>query len=164
MRCFSAILCTILFVQTEAFTLIRSIRPTLRRYRVDRVTVAALDINQVIVQDIADVGALMVGGTFGVMGTLSAIEVKKRGSAVRAQCPYCNGGGRISCAVCLGGGSVMISNSQDASSTVCECKECSGSGRITCVNCKGDGRNTPAMLDRTVSRDPESDLEDLGIL
>jgi len=34
---------------------------------------------------------------------------------------------------------------------------------ITCVNCKGDGRLVPTMLDTSVSRDPESEFEDIGM-
>eukprot|EP00614_Pseudopedinella_elastica_P014940 CAMPEP_0172583878 /NCGR_PEP_ID=MMETSP1068-20121228/3415_1 /TAXON_ID=35684 /ORGANISM="Pseudopedinella elastica, Strain CCMP716" /LENGTH=53 /DNA_ID=CAMNT_0013377831 /DNA_START=463 /DNA_END=624 /DNA_ORIENTATION=- len=43
------------------------------------------------------------------------------------------------------------------------CSCCDASGQVTCVNCKGDGRLVPTMLSSTASRDPESELEDIGM-
>ena len=50
-----------------------------------------------------------------------------------------------------------------ASQRSCDCAKCAGTGYVTCVNCKGDGRNVPLALNPTVSRDPESELENLGM-
>jgi hypothetical protein len=34
---------------------------------------------------------------------------------------------------------------------------------ITCINCKGDGRTVPIFLNKQTSRDPESELEEIGM-
>ena len=41
--------------------------------------------------------------------------------------------------------------------------DCEGIGHVTCINCKGDGKLVPTMLDAAVSRDPESELDDIGM-
>ena len=43
------------------------------------------------------------------------------------------------------------------------CPDCEGIGHVTCINCKGDGKLVPTMLDAAVSRDPESELDDIGM-
>lgn len=44
-----------------------------------------------------------------------------------------------------------------------DCPTCQGSGYITCINCKGDGLAIPVMLNKKLSRDPETRLEALGL-
>ena len=43
------------------------------------------------------------------------------------------------------------------------CPSCMGAGTVTCINCKGDGLAIPVMLDKKVSRDPETRLEEYGM-
>ena len=40
---------------------------------------------------------------------------------------------------------------------------CDGQKVHTCENCKGRGRFIPTMLDSRISRDPESELEEVGL-
>ena len=40
---------------------------------------------------------------------------------------------------------------------------CGGRTVHTCENCKGRGRFIPTMLDARVSRDPETELEEIGL-
>ncbi|CAN0062534.1 unnamed protein product, partial [Heterosigma akashiwo] len=102
-----------------------------------------------------------VGGAIGVTGTLIALDSKKVKVAERAKCPYCTGDGRLTCVRCLGAG--MLPAAADGGAA-CKCGFCEGKGFVTCVNCKGDGRAVPLMLNRKASRDPESELEDVGII
>ena len=44
-----------------------------------------------------------------------------------------------------------------------ECPACEGRKVHTCENCKGRGRFIPMMLDSRISRDPESELEEVGL-
>eukprot|EP00622_Pseudochattonella_farcimen_P003802 FR739049.1.p1 GENE.FR739049.1~~FR739049.1.p1 ORF type:complete len:132 (+),score=0.49 FR739049.1:56-397(+) len=111
-----------------------------------------------------DVTAGVVGGSIGVMGTLTALEVKKRAVIESSKCPYCFGTGSITCAVCFGTGSMTVTEASTGKSRVCECEKCSGMGMVQCVNCKGDGREVPLMLDTGRARDPESEFEDLGMM
>ena len=123
-----------------------------------------------VAQDILDVSAGVIGGSFGVMGTLVALEFKKMEVRERAQCPYCIGTGHLTCATCLGSGVVTCTREivgengmVTLSVTKQSCPDCNADGYITCVNCKGDGRLVPTMLDTSVSRDPESELDDIGM-
>ena len=111
-----------------------------------------------VAQDIYDISAGVAGGSIGVVGTLFALEFKKYEVRRRSQCPYCLGTGHLTCAVCLGDGYVLGQNGARQS-----CPECEGVGHITCVNCKGDGKLVPAMLDTAISRDPESEFDDIGM-
>jgi hypothetical protein len=43
------------------------------------------------------------------------------------------------------------------------CPRCMGSGSLKCINCKGDGLALPVMLNKKVSRDPETRLEEYGM-
>ena len=43
------------------------------------------------------------------------------------------------------------------------CPMCNGQCVHSCENCKGRGRFIPTMLDARVSRDPESELEEIGL-
>jgi DnaJ-class molecular chaperone len=113
---------------------------------------------------VLDLTAAFGGGTIGVLGTLAALELKKKEVKERSQCPYCSGSGQLTCATCLGGGTVMLAGRAGSSAgSKQSCPSCEGNGYITCVNCKGDGKVVPTMLDGTVSRDPESELEDIGM-
>lgn len=44
-----------------------------------------------------------------------------------------------------------------------DCPNCEGTGAVTCLNCRGDGLALPVILNKRVSRDPESRLEALGL-
>lgn len=89
-------------------------------------------------------------------------------------CPYCRSSGQLPCATCFGVGSVSIPDvdtnvAASASSaggvvttTTLTCPSCRGKTFISCVNCKGDGRAVPLFLNKKVSRDPESEIEDVG--
>eukprot|EP00622_Pseudochattonella_farcimen_P002598 FR737563.1.p1 GENE.FR737563.1~~FR737563.1.p1 ORF type:complete len:156 (-),score=13.72 FR737563.1:136-603(-) len=119
-----------------------------------------------IVQDMLDVTAGFAGGSIGVMGTLTAFEIKKQEMKKRSQCPYCQSSpGRITCAQCLGTGSLAVTEERagEVHTRTCACDKCRGSGFVTCINCKGDGRAVPLMLNTFQSRDPESEMEDLGM-
>lgn len=87
-------------------------------------------------------------------------------------CPYCRSTGQLPCATCFGVGSVSIPDMVTSSglaatattttTTTLTCPCCRGKTFITCVNCKGDGRGVPLFLNKKVSRDPESEIEDVG--
>ena len=81
-------------------------------------------------------------------------------------CPYCRSSGQLPCATCYGVGSVSITDTMASSSavtpTILTCPSCRGKTFITCVNCRGDGRGVPLFLNKKVSRDPESEIEDVG--
>jgi DnaJ-class molecular chaperone len=68
------------------------------------------------------------------------------------------GTGAITCARCLGSGVVMNAAGESA-----PCPMCNGQCVHSCENCKGRGRFIPTMLDARVSRDPESELEEIGL-
>jgi hypothetical protein len=78
-----------------------------------------------------------------------------------AQCPYCVGSGHLTCATCLGCGTMTILAVRKGAMQ--SCPDCEGIGHVTCINCKGDGKLVPTMLDAAVSRDPESELDDIGM-
>ncbi|CAM9909222.1 unnamed protein product [Scytosiphon promiscuus] len=118
-----------------------------------------------------------IGGTVGVLGTLSAIQLKINEVKELTACPYCRSSGQLPCATCYGVGSVSIpdtasgatasyappaSSSAVVTTTTLTCPCCRGKTFITCVNCKGDGRGVPLFLNKKVSRDPESEIEDVG--
>jgi hypothetical protein len=50
-----------------------------------------------------------------------------------------------------------------AGGEVLACKTCDARGVHTCENCKGRGRFIPSFLDKRASRDPESELEEIGL-
>lgn len=90
-------------------------------------------------------------------------------------CPYCRSSGQLPCATCYGVGSVTIPDMDTAvvssggggggggvTTTTLTCPSCRGKTFISCVNCKGDGRGVPLFLNKKVSRDPESEIEDVG--
>lgn len=88
-------------------------------------------------------------------------------------CPYCRSSGQLPCATCYGVGSVTIPDVDTATlaasgssgvvtTTTRTCPSCRGKTFISCVNCKGDGRGVPLFLNKKVSRDPESEIEDVG--
>lgn len=88
-------------------------------------------------------------------------------------CPYCRSSGQLPCATCYGVGSVTIPDVDTATlaasgssgvvtTTTLTCPSCRGKTFISCVNCKGDGRGVPLFLNKKVSRDPESEIEDVG--
>ena len=89
-----------------------------------------------------------------------ALEIKKGKMEERENCPFCTAG-RLTCATCQGEGTMLVDGAED---TVVSCPVCEGSGNVVCVICGGDGRAVPAMLQTKPSRDPESDLEDVGVL
>lgn len=68
------------------------------------------------------------------------------------------GTGGITCASCLGTGFVTTSAGERVA-----CGMCDGQKVHTCENCKGRGRFIPTMLDSRISRDPESELEEVGL-
>ncbi|CAM9195043.1 unnamed protein product [Ectocarpus sp. 12 AP-2014] len=106
------------------------------------------------------------GGTVGVLGTLSAIQLKINEVKELTACPYCRSTGQLPCATCYGVGSITVldtvASSNEVTTTTLTCPSCRGKGFITCVNCKGDGRGVPLFLNKKVSRDPESEIEDVG--
>eukprot|EP00904_Undaria_pinnatifida_P004877 jgi/Undpi1/1519/HiC_scaffold_11.g04909.m1 len=107
-----------------------------------------------------------IGGSVGVMGTLTAIQIKINEVKELTACPYCRSTGQLACATCYGIGSVSIPDTIDSSNavttTTLTCPSCRGQTFITCVNCRGDGRGVPLFLNKKVSRDPESEIEDVG--
>ena len=110
------------------------------------------------------VAAGVTGGTVGVVGTLIALEIKKKKVQSRSSCPYCTPGptpGRLACAECLGTG--LLLGVDGDTKTKCVCPRCNGRGTVVCVNCKGDGRALPTILDAKVSRDPETEMEEVGM-
>ncbi|KAJ1457751.1 hypothetical protein M885DRAFT_122181 [Pelagophyceae sp. CCMP2097] len=87
----------------------------------------------------------------------------KKAKLVRAkQCPYCTGIGNLMCASCCGSGKNAM-DSTSSTATQCQCATCSGQGSISCQNCMGRGQFIPTILDVTVSRDPESAYEAIGL-
>jgi len=123
---------------------------TLRRQRRRRVEARGL------LSDLPPEGvsAAIAGGTVGVLGSIVAIEYKKRAVQKSKDCPYCSGRGSLTCAGCLGTG--MVGD--------VPCPVCLGVKAIACENCKGRGRFIPTMLDSRASRDPETAAEDIGLL
>jgi len=97
-------------------------------------------------------GTSRPGGTQA--GSVIAIEAKRVKVKKSKQCPYCDGAGTITCAHCLG---TLVA--ADGS----PCHVCEGRGVHTCENCKGRGRAVPLMLDARISRDPENELEEVGV-
>lgn len=81
-------------------------------------------------------------------------------------CPYCRSSGQLPCATCYGVGSVTIQDTVGSSNvvttTTLTCPCCRGNTFVTCINCKGDGRAVPLFLNKKASRDPESEIEDVG--
>uniref|UniRef100_A0A7R9U8V3 CR-type domain-containing protein n=1 Tax=Pinguiococcus pyrenoidosus TaxID=172671 RepID=A0A7R9U8V3_9STRA len=122
-----------------------------------------MTLEGLVVNTAGDVACAFAGGTVGVMGSLVAIEIRKLQQRKRNACPYCVGTGRLTCAVCWGAGKVEIAGAQGSQTVVVDCPNCAGKGQTTCVNCKGDGRLVPLMLDRRASRDPEDELEEIGL-
>lgn len=115
-----------------------------------------------------DVVAGFVGGAVGVMGTIMALEVKMRQVNERSKCPYCSGSGQLTCARCCGLQSISIRRGAEGGGEGGRvekepCPSCLGVGTVLCINCKGDGLAIPVMLDKKVSRDPETRLEEYGM-
>ena len=48
-----------------------------------------------------------LGGTFGVIGTLLTYEKGRFKMKQRILCPYCDGGGVLTCAACVGAGMLL---------------------------------------------------------
>ena len=104
------------------------------------------------------------GGGGGVLGTVLFMEWKKVKVMKDKQCAYCSGGGSITCGICLGTGALVGGGVGAAALATQTCPGCEGVGSVSCVNCKGTGRMTPLFLDSRLSRDPETEMEDVGIL
>mmetsp|Transcript_8282 Transcript_8282/g.27258 ORF Transcript_8282/g.27258 Transcript_8282/m.27258 type:complete len:113 (-) Transcript_8282:60-398(-) len=104
----------------------------------------------------------LAGGAIGVFGSIMAIELKKAKLVRAKQCPYCTGIGNLMCASCCGSGKNAM-DSTSSTATQCQCATCSGQGSISCQNCMGRGQFIPTILDVTVSRDPESAYEAIGL-
>ena len=115
-------------------------RPTAPRFELGHVTAEGL-------------ASAFLGGTVGAVGPVVAIEAKRVKVKKSKQCPYCDGTGAIACAACLGTG---LTDGEP-------CRLCGGRTVHTCENCKGRGRFIPTMLDARVSRDPETELEEIGL-
>ena len=115
-------------------------RPTAPRFELGHVTAEGL-------------ASAFLGGTVGAVGSVVAIEAKRVKVKKSKQCPYCDGTGAIACAACLGTG---LTDGEP-------CRLCGGRTVHTCENCKGRGRFIPTLLDARVSRDPETELEELGL-
>ena len=115
-------------------------RPTAPRFELGHVTAEGL-------------ASAFLGGTVGAVGSVVAIEAKRVKVKKSKQCPYCDGTGAIACAACLGTG---LTDGEP-------CRLCGGRTVHTCENCKGRGRFIPTMLDARVSRDPETELEEIGL-
>ena len=95
-----------------------------------------------------------IGGTVGVIGTVSATQVKKGEVKDRLKCVYCGGSGTIQCGACAGTGKLLADFSAgkflptetdaDADSTdLISCSQCEGSSFVVCINCQGSGLNIP---------------------
>uniref|UniRef100_A0A7S1XU55 Uncharacterized protein n=1 Tax=Phaeomonas parva TaxID=124430 RepID=A0A7S1XU55_9STRA len=119
----------------------------------------SMSLNGFVVHTADDLACAFAGGATGVLGSLFAIEYKKSKQRARSACPYCVGEGRLPCAVCWGTGKVTLADT----GVEADCPACNGRGKGICINCKGDGRMVPLMLDRRVARDPEDELEDIGL-
>ncbi|KAG5177080.1 hypothetical protein JKP88DRAFT_248994 [Tribonema minus] len=109
------------------------------------------------------VSAGILGGSVGVIGTLLGIEWKKYNVRQASECCYCRGSGHLVCGQCLGTGELTLVNAVTNKSISLGCPTCSGMTYITCINCKGDGRSVPNFLNRKTSRDPEDELEEIGM-
>jgi len=79
-----------------------------------------------------------IGGTVGVMGSLSATLRKRDEVKERLKCPYCEGSGQLVCGRCLGAASVKT---KDGMTTTCT--QCDGTGTVICINCQGTGVSVP---------------------
>ena len=99
-----------------------------------------------------------------MLGTVLFMEWKKVKVMKDKQCAYCSGGGSITCGICLGAGALVGGGVGAAALATQTCPGCEGVGSVSCVNCKGTGRMTPLFLDSRLSRDPETEMEDIGIL
>ncbi|CAM9361474.1 unnamed protein product [Discosporangium mesarthrocarpum] len=107
-----------------------------------------------------------IGGSVGVIGTIVAIQMKIGQVRELTQCPYCRSSGQLPCALCFGLGSVQVVEGAvggvGGRLVTRTCPACLGKTYVTCINCKGDGRAMPNFLNKKVSRDPESEIEDVG--
>ena len=151
---FGALLTLVLsFESSTAFSLhlTRNPRPPARRLA--RPALPLLD-------SASDFTSAFAGTSVGVGGTVLFMEWKKIKFRKDKQCAYCFGCGNIDCATCLGLGTVAAVEGEG----VVDCPRCNRKGHVTCVNCKSTGRSSPTFLDRRVSRDPESEFEEVGIL
>lgn len=115
-----------------------------------------------------------LGGTVGVVGTLTTYEMGRFRMKQRIVCPYCEGG-VITCGMCLGEGNVIPQKASggDGGSMAsqlqskCKCPNCGGIGVVACVNCKGEGVTIPIMLQRKQIEMPIDEfdiaLEEMGL-
>jgi len=86
----------------------------------------------------------------------------------RSKCPYCSGSGQLTCARCYGLQKIKLRRGAEGGGEGGRieeepCPSCLGVGTVVCINCKGDGLAIPVMLDKKVSRDPETRLEEYGM-
>mmetsp|Transcript_1251 Transcript_1251/g.3768 ORF Transcript_1251/g.3768 Transcript_1251/m.3768 type:complete len:153 (+) Transcript_1251:291-749(+) len=143
-RIFFAALC---FASARAFTP----RPRLPVRNVHKTELGFTFFGEATVEGFA---SAFLGGTVGTIGSVIAIEAKRVKTKKSKECPYCRGTGSIECATCLGTG--LLASGE-------KCENCEGRRVHTCENCKGRGRFIPMMLDARISRDPESELEEVGL-
>eukprot|EP00614_Pseudopedinella_elastica_P013103 CAMPEP_0172614274 /NCGR_PEP_ID=MMETSP1068-20121228/49311_1 /TAXON_ID=35684 /ORGANISM="Pseudopedinella elastica, Strain CCMP716" /LENGTH=229 /DNA_ID=CAMNT_0013419011 /DNA_START=126 /DNA_END=815 /DNA_ORIENTATION=- len=108
-----------------------------------------------------------LGGTVGVLGTLLTYEKARFRMKQRILCPYCNGGGVITCGACLGCGKTLVKVGPNGAKESCACETCGGIGEVACVNCKAEGVTVPVALQRkefNMNTDElELALEEMGI-
>ena len=132
----------------EGYCMACKLEPATRRC--DTCAAPRFELGHVTAEGLA---SAFLGGTVGAVGSVVAIEAKRVKVKKSKQCPYCDGTGAIACAACLGTG---LTDGEP-------CRLCGGRTVHTCENCKGRGRFIPTMLDARVSRDPETELEEIGL-
>lgn len=83
-----------------------------------------------------------IGGSVGVVGTVTAMIVKKSQVKERLKCTYCDGTGKILCGKCLGRGTVQTKD-ESGQWVMTPCTNCESSGTVVCINCQGSGLAVP---------------------
>lgn len=113
----------------------------------------------------------ILGGSFGVVGTLVAYEKRRFKTLERVLCPYCLGSGYLECGVCFGAESLNVANVDEETKEKlrgqlmeCDdeviCYNCEGTGAVTCPNCQGEGLAMPGQLIRQLDIEMD-DLEEV---
>ena len=110
----------------------------------------------------ADAVLAVVGGSFGVIGTLVAYENRRYHARTRVACAYCEGSGSLKCGACAATpGQVLV----DAEAI--ECPQCGGTAKVKCVNCEATGLAIPPQLERKThalkDEELETKLDQIGI-
>jgi hypothetical protein len=82
-----------------------------------------------------------LGGTVGVIGTVTATFIKRDEVKERLKCPYCEGSGQLACGTCLGLGTISMMEGEEMVTKTCP--QCEGTGTVVCINCQGSGVSVP---------------------